>query len=115
MDNSLNFPILSLVTFTPLIGALIVVFVNREWSKWVAFGVSAVTFLISLLVVLNFDAIDPTGHMRVANFRSVGGPAWCGKLNVVRLPGQWWQCHVYIGFFELIQCAQAVDQSIQRK
>ena len=59
--NILNFPILSLVTFAPLFGVFVILFLGRENSrliKWTAFSVSLVTFLLSLTVVLNFHSQD---------------------------------------------------------
>jgi NADH-quinone oxidoreductase subunit M len=58
-NNTLNFPILSLVTFGPLVGALIILFLNKDRHqhiKWAAFIASLVTFLISLLVVASFES-----------------------------------------------------------
>jgi NADH-quinone oxidoreductase subunit M len=57
--NVLNFPILSLVTFAPLAGVLIILFLNGEKHqqiKWVAFSISLLTFLISLVVVFSFKS-----------------------------------------------------------
>jgi NADH-quinone oxidoreductase subunit M len=59
MDNILNFPILSLVIFAPSFGVLAILLLNQDKHtqiKWVAFIVSAATFLISLVVVFNFDS-----------------------------------------------------------
>jgi NADH-quinone oxidoreductase subunit M len=56
-NNILNFPILSLVTFAPLIGVLIILFLGKEQHtriKWVAFVTSLATFTLSLIVLLNF-------------------------------------------------------------
>jgi NADH-quinone oxidoreductase subunit M len=60
-NNVLGFPILSLVIFSPLIGALIVLFLNKDKHtpiKWTAFIVSLVAFFLSLVVVFNFDSGD---------------------------------------------------------
>jgi NADH-quinone oxidoreductase subunit M len=60
-NNTLNFPILSLVTFGPLIGAMVILFLNKDRHqhiKWAAFVASLVTFFISLLVVASFESGD---------------------------------------------------------
>ena len=54
-----GFPLLSLITFLPAIGALfIILFIKKEWEngvKWSAFTVSAATFFLSLVLPLTFD------------------------------------------------------------
>ncbi len=57
--NILDLPILSLVTFAPLLGAAIILFLKRERHepiRWVAFVTSAATFVLSLVVVFNFQS-----------------------------------------------------------
>jgi NADH-quinone oxidoreductase subunit M len=59
--NVLNLPILSLVTFTPLVGALILVFLGQDQHrciKGVALAVSLLAFLFSLVVLVNFKPGD---------------------------------------------------------
>src|SRR5471030_1408555 len=57
----MNWPILSVVTFLPLLGAAFIVFVrgNDELAKgtarWVAMWTTLVTFAISLVLVMRFD------------------------------------------------------------
>ncbi|MEE8099496.1 MAG: NADH-quinone oxidoreductase subunit M, partial [Hyphomicrobium sp.] len=51
-------PILSIVTFLPLAGAVIIGFLNRDAkgnARWVAIWTTTITFLISLLIWINFD------------------------------------------------------------
>ena len=51
-------PLLSIVMFMPLVGALIIGFLNpdaKNNARWVALWTTIVTFLISLLVWFNFD------------------------------------------------------------
>src|SRR5476651_1804566 len=61
----MNWPILSVVTFLPLVGAAFIVFVrgNDELAKgtarWVAMWTTLVTFAISLVMVWRFDATSP--------------------------------------------------------
>ena len=54
----MDWPILSLVTFLPLVGVALIAFVpadNPENSRRVALWVSLGTFLVSLLIWFNFD------------------------------------------------------------
>src|SRR3954452_18569630 len=62
----MNWPILSTVTYLPLVGAAIIFFFLRGESAAVrknilnvAFGVTVLTFLISLLIWWNFDTENP--------------------------------------------------------
>jgi len=58
-------PILSLVTFLPLVGVLIILFINddseiaRRNIRMVALLTTGFTFLISLLIWIGFDTSDP--------------------------------------------------------
>ena len=57
-----SFPILTLVTFTPLVGAAIVLLLPRErlnLIRWFALAVSLVTFGLSLVMLGMFDASNP--------------------------------------------------------
>jgi NADH-quinone oxidoreductase subunit M len=52
----------SLVTFFPLVGVLILLFINQENKsaiRWTALLTSLVTFVISIVVLLQFDASNP--------------------------------------------------------
>ena len=58
----LGFPILSLIIFSPLLGVLLLLFVDRERSelaKWIALLASGVTLLISLPLYFAFDIDGP--------------------------------------------------------
>ena len=59
----MNWPILSVVTFLPLLGALLVVLFVRgdeRWARgtarWIALWRRSVTFAVSLVMVWHFDA-----------------------------------------------------------
>jgi NADH-quinone oxidoreductase subunit M len=55
--NVLHFPILSLVTFAPLLGAGLILFLKAEQRRaiqWVAFITSLVAFALSLVVLVSF-------------------------------------------------------------
>jgi len=57
--NQLGFPILSIITFLPLVGALGILFIPREKAKAInnlAFAVAAVDFVISLVLYFAFQA-----------------------------------------------------------
>lgn len=58
----MNFPILSFVTFFPLFGAIILIFINREKENWLrslAFIVALLNFIISLTLYFNFNSQTP--------------------------------------------------------
>ncbi len=62
----MNWPILSVVTFLPLFGALLIVFLvrgnerfARGTARWIAMWATLVTFAISLVMVWRFDASSP--------------------------------------------------------
>ena len=51
MSNTANFPLLSLIMFTPLVGAVILLFVSKhseDTIRWVANGFAGLGFLVSL-------------------------------------------------------------------
>ena len=59
---------LNLVTFFPLVGVLVLLFLNKEQknaARWVAMVTSLVTFGISLWVLAQFDAGNPGLQMEV--------------------------------------------------
>lgn len=59
MMNSLNFPILSVITYLPLLGVLAICLINgkrHDLIRWVAFLSAVVTFLVSLPLYFIFDS-----------------------------------------------------------
>ena len=67
-----NAPLLSIVMFMPLVGAVIIGFLNRDAkgnARWVALWTTIITFAISILIWLRFD---PTN----AGFQFVEERAW---------------------------------------
>ena len=67
--NQLEFPILSLVTFLPLLGALGILFVNARKEaliRWLALGVAVTNFLLSLPLFFYFRP-ETTGMQFVEN------------------------------------------------
>ncbi len=68
---------LLLTLFVPLLGAIAVLFINKEQSKAIkstAFIMSIVTFLLSLLLLPNFDSSNPT-------FQYVVNQLWIPSLD----------------------------------
>lgn len=68
---------LLLTLFVPLLGAIAVLFINKEQSKAIkstAFVMSIVTFLLSLLLLPNFDSSNPT-------FQYVVNQLWIPSLD----------------------------------
>ncbi len=72
-----GWPILSVVTFLPIVGALFILFLNGEDAavkrniRYVAFWTTTVTFAVSLLLVWHFDA-------STAEFQFVEQRPWLG-------------------------------------
>ncbi|MEW6665862.1 MAG: NADH-quinone oxidoreductase subunit M [Thermodesulfobacteriota bacterium] len=57
--NTLNFPILSAITFFPLVGILVIALIDgsrRDLIRWVAFLTAVVTFALSLPLWFHFDS-----------------------------------------------------------
>jgi NADH-quinone oxidoreductase subunit M len=72
----MSWPILSVVTFLPLLGALFITLLRGEEeanrnARWVALWATLVTFAISLILVWHFDASS-------AEFQFVEKRAWLG-------------------------------------
>ena len=62
MSNAANFPLLSLIMFTPLVGVVILLFINRQSEnliRWVANIFVGLGFLVSLPLWFWYDAGDP--------------------------------------------------------
>ncbi|MBX6328397.1 MAG: NADH-quinone oxidoreductase subunit M [Pseudolabrys sp.] len=76
----MTWPILSVVTFLPLVGALFIMLVRgdapfaRGTARWVALWTTLVTFAISLVLVARFDPASP-------EFQFVEKQSWLGIAN----------------------------------
>ncbi len=63
--NAAGFPVLSLVTFLPLVGVLFLVFLKGDEeacarnARWTALWASLLTFLVSLVLWARFDLHEP--------------------------------------------------------
>lgn len=58
----MNFPIISIITFLPLAGAILLIFINKERKglvRYLTFIITLVTFVISLALLLPFDSQTP--------------------------------------------------------
>jgi len=58
----MNYPIISLITFLPLAGAIILIFINKEKRSFLlsfSFVITLITFIISLLLYFNFNSQTP--------------------------------------------------------
>ena len=69
--------ILSIVTFLPLAGAIIIAFLNKDAkgnARWVALWTTILTFLVSLPIWIYFDPTNP-------GFQFVEEYAWLGGLK----------------------------------
>ncbi|MEO1206193.1 MAG: NADH-quinone oxidoreductase subunit M [Pseudomonadota bacterium] len=75
----INGPLLSIVTFLPLVAVLFIAFLpNKEWgernARWTALWTTSITFLVSLGIWLDFD---PT----TAEFQFVEEYNWLGDIK----------------------------------
>ncbi|WP_421700702.1 NADH-quinone oxidoreductase subunit M [Ancylobacter sp.] len=80
-----EWPILSVVTFLPLVGALLIVLmirgddeVAKRNARWVALWATLVTFVISLLLLVGFDASNP-------DFQFTEVQPWLGDVAAYRM------------------------------
>ncbi len=73
-----DWPLLSIVTFLPLVGVLTILLVRdddaiaKQNMRWVALIATTMTFLVSLLIWIMFDAADP-GFQMVEKSDWLGG------------------------------------------
>ena len=80
----MSWPLLSLVTFLPLIGVLAILFAKGEdeaadrYARYAALWTTIGTFLLSLLIPLNFNSAEP-------GFQLVESADWMGGLAHYRM------------------------------
>ena len=66
--NQLNVPVLSITTFLPLVGILVILFMKSEWKnaiRWVALLTALATFAISVVMLTYFDPSNPDIQMEI--------------------------------------------------
>ncbi|MBN2055112.1 NADH-quinone oxidoreductase subunit M [bacterium] len=76
--EQIGFPILTVITFLPVLGAIIMMFVNKANERFhmvFAILVTAVTFLVSLPIAVSFDTTS-------AGFQFVEHAAWVPSLGI---------------------------------
>ncbi len=77
----MGLPILSIVTFLPLLGAVILFFIkNNTAARWIALFFTVVDFLVAIPIVLNFDR---TTH----NMQFVEHYNWIPSWNITYFMG----------------------------
>src|SRR5437764_569739 len=84
-------PLLSIVMFLPLVGAVIIGFLNPEAkdnARWVALWTTIVTFIVSLFIWINFDTT-------AGGFQFVEQRSW---LDVMKFKPER-QCWLWLAFF----------------
>ncbi|MCA0434185.1 MAG: NADH-quinone oxidoreductase subunit M [Proteobacteria bacterium] len=80
----MDWPLLSAVTFLPLVGALAILLARGDdegaarYARWAALWTTLVVFLLSLLIPLNFNLAEP-------GFQLVENRAWMGGLATYRM------------------------------
>jgi NADH-quinone oxidoreductase subunit M len=75
--NIQSAPILSLITFLPIVGALFIAFLSREAVgniRYTALWTTLITFVLSLLIWINFDPASP-------GFQFVEEREWLGPIK----------------------------------
>ena len=83
MSNTANFPLLSLILFTPLAGAILLLFVgkqNENLIKWIANITVAIGFLVSLPLWFWYDSSNPEWQFveRLSWIPSIGAEYFVG-------------------------------------
>jgi len=77
LNNVLGFPILSVATFLPTVGALLIWLLvkNENMVRWSALAVSIATFIVTLPLIFSFDRT--TSHMQFEEFHH-----WIPAFNI---------------------------------
>ena len=61
--------LLTLVTFLPLVGAVVIAVAPLRWARLLALGAALLTWVVSLVLAAGFDAGAPTPVRRVETRR----------------------------------------------
>ena len=77
LNNVLGFPILSVATFLPTVGALLIWLLvkNETMVRWSALAFSIATFIVTLPLIFSFDRT--TSHMQFEEFHH-----WIPAFNI---------------------------------
>ena len=85
-------PLISIITFLPTVGALILLFGVRgdsaqakENARWVAMWATSATFLVSLMLLAGFDPQD-TGFQFVEEYRWLTGLSYKVGVDGISVP-----------------------------
>ncbi len=82
--NAAEFPLLSLITFLPLAGVMLIAILRGdgafEKARWIALGTSLITFALSLLLLVYFDPAN-------AGFQLVERLDWFAPYNIFYVRG----------------------------
>jgi len=81
--NQLGFSVLSVIVFVPLLGAVVVLFLNEERKRsiyWWALAVTLANFALSLALYFQFDKVE-------AGYQFVDSFAWVPSLGIQYLVG----------------------------
>ena len=79
--NAAGFPLLSLITWLPLVGGLVILAVRGDEAtvasnaRWTALWTSLIVFVLSLVLWVKFDSADP-------GFQFVESVAWLPQLGI---------------------------------
>ena len=81
MNELAQYPLLTCLLALPLLGALLAVFLrDLVWARRVALAAALLTLLVSLLIVVVFDSVQP-------GFQLIDSARWMPGLNIRYLVG----------------------------
>ncbi|MEP3672622.1 MAG: NADH-quinone oxidoreductase subunit M, partial [Hyphomicrobiales bacterium] len=112
----MSFPILSTVTFLPLIGVAMILIVRgddaiaRQNIRFIALITTAVTFILSLGIWINFDASNPGFQMK-EQFNWLDGDAIGYRMGVDGIS----MLFVILTTFLMPLCILASWESVQKR
>lgn len=114
-QEQIGVPILRWVTFLPLLGALFILFIKREWKgflRWFAFGVAVLDFLLSLIILTSFRSGTAAMQMveKVPWIESIGVSFHMGvdgiSIWLVMLT-------TFLGVIALLSTWKAIDERVK--
>lgn len=78
------FPFLSIITFLPLVGAIVLLFFPREQVaaiRWTAFGVAALNLVLALILLLLYSQLN-TSATFTGTFHFIERTTWISSLGI---------------------------------